>query len=275
MKHPTLSIVTTVKNGARFLPDAIDSIRRQSYAYWTYHVIDAGSSDDSFEIAKAAAKDDARITVEQAPGEPLYQSVMRGLERAEGDFLAWLNADDLYTPWAFSSVARFVHQNQNARWLTGLPACWDAAGDLRYVRPVAWYPQTLIQKGMFTARGLGYLQQESMFFAREMFADLSADERREITDMTYAGDFCLWKHFAARDKLHVIPTVVGGFRRHGNNLSARHAEDYEAEAAASGAWLPSAYIGYAGRRLYQWLAAINGPKLVEAAEQAMLAEEQV
>lgn len=221
----TISIVTSVKNGEPFFRDTIDSITHQKYEHWNYLIIDAGSTDGSFEHAKAAAAADSRIRVEQRHGEALYASLLWGLSQCKGDYLCWLNADDLYTPGAFSALGRFVEQTK-VPWITGLPACWDEGGALRFVRARAWHPAPLIKAGMFHLEALGFLQQESMFFSKPLFERLTDKERRTFAAQKLAGDFYLWKTFAGYAPLVTAPTVFGGFRQHRNNLSANNMNDY-------------------------------------------------
>jgi len=271
---PQISIITPVLNGAAFLPAAVNSVLAQSYNNWDYTIIDAGSSDGSYERALEFARYEPRITVIQRPGEPLYQSILYGLGQARGKFLAWLNADDLYTPWAFAALANFTDAHRHARWVTGLPGCWDRDGTLRFVRASAWYPRAFIRRGMFHLHALGFLQQESMFFARSLFEELTDEERREIRAQKLAGDFLLWKRFAAHAPLQVAPTVLGGFRRHGANQSVIGMGNYMAELRAIGAWTPPHFIGALARKAYWQAAALKGQRLVLEADDRLVADIQ-
>lgn len=248
-----ISIVTSVRNGDPFLCEALASVANQTYQNWEHIIIDAGSTDGSFELAKKASDIDNRCRVFHHPGESLYASLEWGLRQAEGDFVAWLNADDLYAPWAFASLVDYLHNN-GAQWVTGLPACWDAEGRLRFVRPQAWFPKEWIAKGYFHLDGLGFLQQETMFFSKALFASLSDDERTLFKTQKLAGDFALWKMFAERSNLSVLPTVLGGFRRHQANMSSMNMEAYMQEARAVGA----RSLPFPGRVFYRRLYDMVG-----------------
>lgn len=249
------SVVTSVLNGAAFLPAALRSVAGQSYSDVEYLVIDAGSTDGSREIALEAAAADPRIQVFSRPGERLYDSLLWGLDQARGDTLSWLNADDLYTPWTFATLASFLERNPDCEWVSGLPGCWDGEGRLRFVRAEGWRPQWLIRQGWFHGGLLGFLQQESMFFSKSLYASLTEDERNSVTQCRYAGDYVLWKAFAKRARLETLPSVLGGFRRHGANQSVVNLEAYMAEVKAAGAAFPPAPVRYAARRLYRGVSA--------------------
>ena len=250
-----LTIVTSVLNGAEFLADAISSIQRQTWTEWEHIIIDAGSTDGSLDIIKAATRGDKRVQFVERPDEPLYQSLIWGLTNATGDMLGWLNADDMLTPWAMAAVARYGGADKQREWVTGLPGCWDRNGVLRYVRADALKSRALIKAGWYHKDLLGFIQQESVFFRRSLFESLSDAERNTIAGASLAGDFMLWKRFAARTRLWTIPTALGGFRRHDANMSERRMEDYMKEVAADGAVFLPPGVRHAARTVHRLLGA--------------------
>ena len=246
------SIVTPVLNGAQFLPATIESIRSQTYPDYEHIIVDGGSTDGTLEIARDAASANSRMRVIEAPGVRQYASIVLGFDAAAGEIFSWLNADDLYAPWALAAVADRLATRPGARWLGGYSGCWDAQGRLRFVRADAWRPRALIEAGWFHKDLLGFLQQETIFFRKELFAGLSIEERKAFADANLAGDFILWKRFARVSDLDFVPTVLGGFRRHGANRSDAAIDRYMEEVRADGAaFLPWPFVGLARR--YCWL----------------------
>ena len=220
-----LSIVMPVINGARFIDAAIESIRIQTHTDWELIVMDGGSSDETIEIVSKCAAQDQRISLFSGPDKGMYDAILTGFEKASGDWLAWLNSDDLYTPWAFSTIAKNVETGDH-RWVTGCPACWDTDGRLRYLRPSACFPQGLIRAGWFHQELLGCLQQESIFFSKELISNLSKPELERVRSMRHAGDFLLWRLMAKHTALASVPSILGGFRRHSRNQSLLQKEAY-------------------------------------------------
>ncbi|MEZ5919990.1 MAG: glycosyltransferase [Parvularculaceae bacterium] len=246
-----ITIATPVLNGAKFLPEAIASMRRQTHENFEHIIVDGGSSDGSLEIAHKASAQDSRIRLIEAPGLGQYASITRAFDEAKGETLAWLNADDIYTPWALACVARAFGLNPEMKWLGGCSGCWDENGLLRYVRADAWRPRALIERGWFHKDLLGFLQQETIYFRRELFSALAPEDRAAFEEARLAGDFILWKRFARLAELEFIPTVLGGFRRHAGNRSTAGIDDYMAEARTDGAmFLFWPFIGLARR--YSW-----------------------
>jgi hypothetical protein len=94
----TVSVIIPAYNYGRFLGQAIESLRSQTYADWECVVVDDGSSDGTAEVAAALAASDRRIAcLSQATSGP---SAARnaGLAAASGEFVQFLDADDLLGP---------------------------------------------------------------------------------------------------------------------------------------------------------------------------------
>ncbi|NIV53907.1 MAG: glycosyltransferase, partial [Gammaproteobacteria bacterium] len=62
-REPFVSVVTPVYNGAKFLPECIESVLAQSYTNWEYIVVNNKSTDDTLAIAEDYARRDPRVRV--------------------------------------------------------------------------------------------------------------------------------------------------------------------------------------------------------------------
>ena len=97
-----VSVVVPVHNAGPYLVEAIESVRAQRYGAWELLLVDDGSSDDSGAVAgRYAAADPGRISLLRHPdGRSHGASASRnlGLARARGEFVAFLDADDVWLP---------------------------------------------------------------------------------------------------------------------------------------------------------------------------------
>jgi glycosyltransferase involved in cell wall biosynthesis len=97
-----ISIIVPFLNMRRFLPDAVDSVRRQTHADWELLLVDDGSDDGGAEFALRAASDDPqRVRVLLPPPSSAHGASAarnRGLRVARGEYIAFLDADDIWLP---------------------------------------------------------------------------------------------------------------------------------------------------------------------------------
>jgi glycosyltransferase involved in cell wall biosynthesis len=221
--------------------------------------MDAGSTDGTIELVRKSMENEPRRHLIVGPDRGLYDGLFKGFDAIQSgglrddDICLWLNADDLLAPWAFATMLQ-AFDLYRADWVTGQPGQWDAEGRLVLVRPFGWYPRWCIRKGWFNRRCLGWVQQESTFFTARLLRKLPADTVAAIRSMRIAGDFLLWRTFAEFAPLHTAPTLIGGFRMHGANLSIGGADRLLKELRDLGAFLPPPGIGRALRFVY-WIAA--------------------
>lgn len=93
---PLVSVITAVRNGARTLREAMESVLSQDYPHIEYIVIDGGSTDGTQEIVKSYGERIAYFISEKDSG--ISDAWNKGVRAARGDYIAFLNADDLYQP---------------------------------------------------------------------------------------------------------------------------------------------------------------------------------
>ncbi|MET7028792.1 glycosyltransferase family 2 protein [Sediminicola luteus] len=96
---PKVSIVTPTYNSEKYIEETIKSVLNQSYTNWEIIIIDDKSSDNTSEIVKAYQLKDTRIyffQLQENSGSAIARNT--GIERATGDFLTFLDADDIWMP---------------------------------------------------------------------------------------------------------------------------------------------------------------------------------
>lgn len=95
MTHPLISVIIPSYNAANFLPDALESIEQQNYQPLEIIVIDDGSTDNTADVIKQW-KRPVHYLYQQNAGAGSARN--RGLTIAQGEFITFLDADDLWTP---------------------------------------------------------------------------------------------------------------------------------------------------------------------------------
>lgn len=94
-----LFIGMPVRNGARFIRQALESLCAQSYVDWQLLVSDNASTDETIDICQEFVRADERITmVMQERDIGAADNFLYLMERAEGELFLWAAADDLWAP---------------------------------------------------------------------------------------------------------------------------------------------------------------------------------
>ncbi len=95
---PKVSVIVPVFNHQDFLRQCIDSVLAQSCYEWELLLVDDGSTDSSLSICREAAQSDQRIKVLPIPHSGVSAARNKGIDVARGEFLAFLDADDVLHP---------------------------------------------------------------------------------------------------------------------------------------------------------------------------------
>lgn len=214
-RDPLVTVITPVFNGGEYLRPTIDSVINQTYSNIEYIVVDGGSSDNTAEIVKSFGGVSVFVS---EPDRGMYDALVKGLERATGDIVCYINAGDYLYPHA-AEVAVDIFKDEKILWLTGCRSVCNEQGVITNVDLPFRYKRNLIKVGAY-GRGLPFIQQESTFWRSSLHECVDMEFLR---DLRLAGDYYLWWCFAKRAELNVVSSPLGIFRKHVGQLS----EDYE------------------------------------------------
>jgi glycosyltransferase involved in cell wall biosynthesis len=118
LNWPKMSIITPSFNQGHFIEETIRSVILQNYPNLEFIIIDGGSTDDTISIIRRYEKWVSYWVSEPDRGQS--QAINRGLALATGEWVAWLNADDVYLPGAFFTVANTAsNKNESITWIVG------------------------------------------------------------------------------------------------------------------------------------------------------------
>ena len=95
---PSISVIVPVYQAEAYLEGCIESVQSQTFTDWELILIDDGSRDASSAICDRCAAEDVRIKVFHKPNGGVSTARNLGLEKATGDYIAFLDADDRFVP---------------------------------------------------------------------------------------------------------------------------------------------------------------------------------
>ncbi len=127
-ERPLISVIVTFLNAERFLDEAIEGVIGQTRRDWELLLVDDGSSDRSTGIARGhAARDPQRVRYLEHPGHRnLGPSAARelGLRDARGEYIALLDADDVWLPHKLERQVALLQAHPEAAMVFGAPLYW-------------------------------------------------------------------------------------------------------------------------------------------------------
>lgn len=131
---PRLTIITPSFNQADYIERTLESVLGQGYPDLEYFVVDGGSTDGSAEIIERYS--DRLTWWVSEPDRGQTHALNKGLDRATGDIVAYINSDDYYLPGSFEAAAEALSRT-DASWLAG--RCRYVEGDTGAAS--VWIPQ--------------------------------------------------------------------------------------------------------------------------------------
>jgi glycosyltransferase involved in cell wall biosynthesis len=140
---PQISVVMPVRDGARWLGDAIRSVQDQTLGDFELIIVDDGSTDNSAHIMEASARTDPRIRTIHQERLGLVPALNRGLTHSRGRLIARLDADDFAHPERLARQSDYLDRHLEI----GLLGTWadqiDERGSIRGALKPATRPEQL------------------------------------------------------------------------------------------------------------------------------------
>ena len=146
----------------------------------------------------------------------MYEALAKGLIRANGEIICYINAGDLLQPHAVQVVVD-IFKNPNLSWITGYRSICNEQGTITYVDLPFRYKSSLIRSGSY-GRSLPFIQQESTFWRASLLKYVDMEFLRKLK---LAGDYYLWCSFSKHVQLKIVSSTLGVFKKHGGQLSER------------------------------------------------------
>ncbi|MCT7982836.1 glycosyltransferase [Laspinema sp. A4] len=109
---PTISVIIPAYNAEKTIQETIESVLKQTFQDFELIIINDGSTDATLEIISSIK--DSRIQVFSFPNSGAQKSRNRGIEQAVGEYVAFIDADDLWTPDKLERQLKALEENPEA-----------------------------------------------------------------------------------------------------------------------------------------------------------------
>lgn len=207
---PRITVVTPAYKSAKYIRDTIESVRLQFYPNLEYIVRDNCSPDGTREILEEY--DFFRAVIEPDKGQA--DALNRSFAESSGEILTWLNADDLFAPFALFRMALAFMQG-DADLVAGQVVLFQ--NDTAINRHTYGLPAgPLVEAEILDLAGMWntgqYFYQPEVFFTRDIY-DRAGGFVNE--DLFFSMDYELWLRMAgAGARIRTIAAPIVLFRKH-------------------------------------------------------------
>ncbi len=214
---PLFSIITPSYNQARFLEATLRSVVEQDYPNVEYLVVDGGSTDGSVDIIRRYSPHITWWVSEKDSGQS--EAINKGMRRARGEFVGWLNSDDIYQPGALTAAMAAFRSNPDAAVVYGDAIAMDADGRSFNVMHAGQY--SLLDLLTFKI-----ICQPAAFMRRSVLEQVNFLN----PDYHLLMDHLLWINLAQVAPIVYVPQVWAAARYHDQAKNRTRGADYGREA---------------------------------------------
>lgn len=206
---PLVSVITPSWNSAMYLEQTILSVINQTYKNVEYIIIDGGSTDGTLEIIRKYHNAISYWVSE--PDDGMYQAINKGMLRASGEIVAYLNSDDLYYPNTISRVLAQFESNPGADLIYGNLDHINEGGLRIFTKK---YPAFNWKR--FATSNYALIGQPAAFWRKELFEKIGPFDE----SMKMAADFDFFIRAGMVGRPKHVDEVLAAFRLHPESLTS-------------------------------------------------------
>jgi glycosyltransferase involved in cell wall biosynthesis len=200
---PTISLVTPSLNQGKFIRATIESVLAQDYPDLDYRVQDGGSTDETLAVLRAY---EGRVPFVSEKDAGQADAINKGLSRATGEVLAYLNSDDVLRPGALAAVGEAFASDPDLMFVWGRASYLNEVG-----APVS--PYLARPDAIERIADASFIAQPAAFFRRRVWDEIGPFDE----SLHHTMDYDYWLRIAARypaSRMRFLDRELAGCRMH-------------------------------------------------------------
>ena len=218
MNNPSVSIIMPAYNAEKYIDEAIDSVISQTFANWELIIVNDGSTDDTQKIVEAYVSSDTRIKLINQENKRLGAARNEGIKNAKGEWVAFLDADDLWVDVKLEKqlAAAAVYPDAGVIFTNGFTFYQD---DLKTAKPygavAGYYSATAAYKLEYTGN---YIPVLSVMVKRTHINNTGLQD--ESPAIYGCEDWDYWLRLAIQGvAFYGMEEKLFYYRKHASNMS--------------------------------------------------------
>jgi len=216
-KNPLVSVIMNCHNGELYLKESIDSLINQTYRNWEMIFWDNVSTDNSKKILEQF-KDKRIKYFKSNKFTSLYEARNLSIEKAQGDYIGFLDTDDLWHKEKIEKQINFLKKNSDYKVVYSNFFVLDENKNKQYIRHKISLPSGSITQKLLDHYSLGIL---TVFLERNFFQNFKFKK-----DYSVIGDFDFFITLSQKFKIASIQEPLAFYRIHRSNFSIKRTNIY-------------------------------------------------
>ena len=204
-----VSIIMPMYNASEYIAKSILSVQAQTFSNWELIIVDDCSIDNSYHLAKKASDDDSRIIVlSNQHNIGVAETRNRGIRKANGRYIAFLDSDDLWLPLKLDKQIKFMQERM-------FPICYSSYYTINSNSRRTGFrkiPSQTSYKILLNSNHIGMLTAvyDTQFFSKQYFLNIHHE------------DYEMWLRLFKKipDKIFGIKEPLAEYRVHAGSKSS-------------------------------------------------------
>lgn len=222
LNSPLISVVTASYNYANLIPETIQSVLNQTYSNWEMIIVDDGSKDNSVDVIKEFCAKDSRIHLYQHEGgvnKGLAETVKLGIQKASGEWIAFLESDDIFEPNCLEEKVKVLNENPKVEFIFSDLTTFGDGG--KQAEKGQWHES--IRKHLKNKKGVANFSYDLINHNSIMTFSIVMTKKDLLKDCDFDSpvktylDYWLWIQIARKTKFYYLDLPLTRWRIHADS----------------------------------------------------------
>ncbi len=217
-----ISIITASYNYEEYIKETIESVIAQTYTNWEMVIVDDGSRDNSVEVIKSYCAKDSRIKLyqhENGENKGLIETVKLGIEKAQNEWIVFLESDDTITPDYLETKLGIIKQYPDVKFIFNDVNLFGDAEHIKAHRNHCMVSETILKDKSYPINLLSYMEEQnviSTFSVVMLNKNILKKVKFNVASPSLL-DWYLWTQLAVDNDFYYIDKKLTNWRVHSNS----------------------------------------------------------
>lgn len=227
MQEPLISVIIITYNHSKFIVDALNSIKMQTYNNIELIISDDFSTDNTLDVCRNWIKNNKehfiRTEIVTSPRNTgVAANCNRGLKKARGEWIKFLSGDDALLPDCIKSYVNYINNNPEVLFIHSNVIPYSDTFSVENKLPISYLSKLRLNKEETSAREqykillhFNNIQASTVMIHKSVFKRVGEFEE----SITYYEDYPMWLKITKNNiKLYYLDSISAKYRIHKNSL---------------------------------------------------------